>query len=182
MAYRPSFRRSVKDEEVEPNLTPIMNLMVVLIPLLLSSAQFIKIGVIDLNLPPAVGAKGGVADAPKEAETKLDLAVTITDQGFFISSSFAVLQGEKQGDENTGPSIPKKEDGEYDYDELSRQLLELKRKAINRFPDTEKIVIQAEPEIQYQILVGTMDAARNISVDDKMFTLFPDVSLSAGII
>ena len=78
MAYRPSYRRSSLDEEVELNLTPVMNLMVVLIPLLLSSAQFIKIGIIDLNLPPAVGAQGEAVKAPKEAEIKLDLAVTIT--------------------------------------------------------------------------------------------------------
>ena len=71
MAYRPSFRRSSSQEDVETNLTPVMNLMVVLIPLLLSSAQFIKIGVIDLNLPPAVGAQGAAVEAPKEIEKKL---------------------------------------------------------------------------------------------------------------
>ncbi len=178
MAFRPSFRRSSREDEVEPNLTPVMNLMVVLIPLLLSSAQFIKIGVIDLNLPPAVGAAGAVTDAPKEAEKKLDLAVTITDQGYFISSSFAILK-EEQGD---GPSIPVNDDSSYNYAELSQKLLDLKRKAVNKFPDADRIVIQAEPEINYQILVSTMDAARAVTVENKVFTLFPEVSLAAGII
>jgi len=178
MAFRPSYRRSAETEEIEINLTPIMNLMVVLIPLLLSSAQFIKIGVIDLNLPPAVGAQGTATAAPKEVEKKLDLAITITDHGFFISSSLAILKGK---DDNS-PSIPMLENGDYDFQELSNTLFELKKKAMGNFADTEKIVIQAEPEIRYQILVSTMDASRNIRVDDRDYVLFPDVSLAAGII
>ncbi len=180
MAYRPSFRRSISEEQVEPNLTPVMNLMVVLIPLLLSSAQFIKIGVIELNLPPAVGAAGTVGTAPKEAEKKLDLAVTITDQGFTITSSFAVL-AQKKG-ETVRPSIEKTETGEYNYQELSEKLFEIKRKAVGKFPDADRIVIMAEPEVEYQILVNTMDAARDIQVEGKQYSLFPNVSLSAGII
>ena len=178
MAFRPSFRRSIESEEIDINLTPIMNLMVVLIPLLLSSAQFIKIGVIDLNLPPAVGAKGKSTEAPKEIGKKLDLAITITDQGFFISSSLAILKGKHEN----SPSIPLLRNGKYNLNELSKTLFDLKKKAIGQFSDTEKIVIQAEPEVKYQTLVSTMDAARNIIVDHKQYVLFPDVSLAAGII
>ena len=178
MAFRPSFRRSAEADDVDINLTPIMNLMVVLIPLLLSSAQFIKIGVIDLNLPPAVGAKGITSEAPKEIEKKLDLAITITDRGFFLSSSLAILKGK----EENSPSIPILENGNYNFIELSKILFDLKKKALGQFSDTEKIVIQAEPEILYQVLVSTMDAARNIVFEDMQYVLFPDVSLAAGII
>ena len=177
MAYRPSFRRSTESEEIEVNLTPIMNLMVVLIPLLLTSAQFIKIGIIDLNLPPAVGGIAAV-EAPKETEKNLDLAITITDEGFFISSSLAILKGNSEN----SPSIPKTVTGEYNFEELSTKLFEIKKKAIGKFSDINKIVIQAEPDINYQVLVSSMDAARNIAVDNKMFELFPDVALAAGVI
>lgn len=178
MAFRPSYRRTIAPENIEINMTPVMNLMVVLIPLLLTSAQFIKIGVIDLNLPPAVGARGSAVEAPKEAEKKLDLAVTITDKGFFISSSLAILQGVKQG----APSVPNSNIGEYDYEALSKLLFDIKKKAIGIFPDTEKIVIQAEPDINYQVLVSTMDAARSYIVDERLYSLFPEVSLAAGIL
>jgi len=178
MAYRPSFRRSYSAEEVEINMTPIMNLMVVLIPLLLSSAQYIKIGVIDLNLPPAVGTSVSQLQAPKEVEKKLDLAVTITENGFFISSSLAVLKNV----DGAGPTIPLAENGEYNFEELSMKLYEIKKQAINSFSDTEKIVVQAEPQINYQLLVNTLDAARTVTVDDKTYTLFPEVSLAAGVI
>ncbi len=178
MAFRPSFRSSRTAEEVEINMTPVMNLMVVLIPLLLSSAQYIKIGVIDLNLPPAVGTSVSQLEAPKETEKKLDLAVTITDQGFFISSSLAILKNIN----GQGPTIPITESGEYDFEELSKKLYELKRKALGNFSDTEKIVILAEPQINYQLLINTLDAARSVTVEDKTYTLFPGVSLAAGVI
>ncbi|MFQ5822718.1 MAG: ExbD/TolR family protein [bacterium] len=175
MAYRPSFRRTHKAVSVEPNLTPVMNLMVVIIPLLLSSAQLIKISVIELNLPPAAGAKSVQGDKPKETELKLDLAITITDKGFFLSSAAAIMKTEK------GPSIPKI-NGEYDYALLSRRLYEIKQKAISKFKDSDSIIIQAESQIDYQTLVSTMDASRSIEIENRQISLFPKVSFSALVL
>ncbi len=177
MAFKPSRRSSREIEEVEVNMTPVMNLMVVLIPLLLTSATYVKIGVIDLNLPPAVGAEFSQKEAPKENEKNLDLAVTITDQGFFISSSMAIMKG--NGEE---PTIPLTDDNQYNFEELSKKLYEIKKEAVDNFSDSDKIVIQAEPEINYQLLVSTMDASREIYVDHRRFVLFPDVSLAAGLV
>ena len=178
MAYKPSQRSSRQFDEVEINMTPIMNLMVVLIPLLLSSATFVKIGVIELNLPPAVGVNVSQLNAPKEIEKKLDVAVTITDQGFFISSSLEILRSAEKGK----PSIPLMEDGNYNFEELANKLYEMKNQALGKFSDTDKIVIQAEPYVDFQLLVNTMDATRTIVVDQQKISLFPDVSLAAGIL
>ena len=87
MAFRPSQRSLRPRVETEPDLTPIMNLMVVLIPLLLTSAQFIKLGMIEINLPPAISASE-MQNRPKEIDKRLDLTVTITDKGFYLASSF----------------------------------------------------------------------------------------------
>jgi len=192
MAFRPSLRSSHSEESVEPNLTPIMNLMVVLIPLLLTSAQFIKLGILELNLPPSVGPGSALVDMPKEDERKLDLGITITEQGFILSSSMAILKGE----DNQGVSIPKKEDGEYDYEKLNKKLMLIKTRVEKNFPDTDKVVIMAESDVIYQILVSTMDAARAPFKPDtvrdeatntlKYWTpndeLFTQVSISAGVI
>lgn len=175
MAYRPSFRRSrVTNEDLEPNMTPIMNLMVVLIPLLLSSAHLIKISVIELNLPPAKGNQA--AEEPKEKELRLDLAVTITDKGFYISSSQAIIQSEEGQ-----PSVPL-QDGKHDFEALARLLYEIKLKAQEDFQDTDSIVIQAEPKIDYQTLVSTMDSTRLIKIDEQYVMLFPNVSVSALVL
>src|SRR5574341_1724170 len=147
MAFRPSLRRHTKVEEVELNLTPIMNLMVVMIPLLLSSTTFVTMGVIELNLPPAAGASGSAAAAamPKEAQRTLDLTISITDRAFYISSA---VSG-PQAPDSSGPTIPKRPDNAYDYDRLSQKLYEVKQKAQDQFPDIEDIIIQAERDIQY---------------------------------
>lgn len=179
MAYKPSQRAQNRQFDLgEPNITPMMNLMVVLIPLLLTSAEFVKLGIIEMNLPPAaVGGKEQLqAQVPEENQKKLDLAVTITDRGYFISSSLAVLSGAREGE----PTIPLK-DNEYDYEQLTMKLSEIKEKAKGKFPDTEQIILMAEPVIDYQTIVSTMDAARYIRINERLEPLFPDVNLSAGI-
>lgn len=178
MATRPSQRMHHVPSVIEANLTPMMNLMVVLIPLLLTSAEFVHLGVIELNLPPSAGGPGAqkVAQMPQEFTRKLDLAVTITDRGFFISSSLAVLSGTNPGE----PTIPKR-NGEYDFQALSQQLYEIKKKAQGRFDDIDRIILIAEDDIEYQTVVSTMDAARAITINGKTELLFPDVLLSAGI-
>lgn len=178
MAYKPSKRTRSSSEMVEPNITPMMNLMVVLIPLLLTSAEFVKLGIIEMNLPPAaVGGKDEMlSQIPEENQKKLDLAVTITDRGYFISSSLAVLSGEQAGE----PTIPKNGD-DYNYEALTQKLAEVKDKAKGRFPDTDQIILMAEPGINYQTIVSTMDAARYQRINEILEPLFPNVNLSAGI-
>lgn len=176
MAYRPSYRRTRKtDEDLQPNMTPIMNLMVVLIPLLLSSAQLIKIGVLELNLPPAKQTETTEENQSSEESPKLELAITITDNGFYISSATAILKSDD------GPSVPLK-NGEYDYESLADKLYQIKQKAAERFQDNNSITIQAEPEIDYQTLISTMDASRAITIEGKRYALFPNVSVSASVL
>ena len=117
MAYRPSKRAKHGSEWVHTNITPMMNLMVILIPLLLTSAEFVKLGVIELNLPPAaVGPEGQMlSEMPQEDMKRLDLSISVTDRGFFISSSFDVLQGDIEGE----PSIPLVNDI-YDFQALCK--------------------------------------------------------------
>lgn len=177
MAFKPSKRSRRPSENADPNMTPVMNLMVVLIPLLLSSAQFIKLGMIEINLPPAAGSSIAQAEMPKEVEKKLDLTVTITDEGFYLASSLAVARGEN----GQGPTIPKTETGEYDYKKLNEILTKIKKKAAGVFKDTDRIVIVAEPEIEYQTVVSTMDAARSYKENRVLLPLFPSVSLSATV-
>ena len=178
MAYRPSRRATRGFELVHTNITPMMNLMVVLIPLLLTSAEFVRLGIIELNLPPAaLGPEGEMlAELPQEELKRLDLTVTITDRGFFISSSMAVLGGQEAGE----PSIPLIE-GVYDFRGLSNKLYEIKTKAKDKFPDSNQIIIMAELDIDYQTVISTMDASRAIRIGNRIEELFPEVSLSAGI-
>jgi biopolymer transport protein ExbD len=82
----------------EMDLKPFMNLMVVLIPMLLLSAEFAKVAIIDIKLPEARGSQTmtKVKKPPKqEEENKLLLTAIITDsvvtlgaKGGFLPSVF----------------------------------------------------------------------------------------------
>jgi len=176
MAYRPSRRQTRRaPEALEPNMAPIMNLMVVLIPLLLSSVQLIKMSMIELNLPPATNKEAlpALTEKKSKKEAKLELAVTITDYGFYVSGPSSVLKSKENK-----LVIPKK-DGNFDYSQLAEHLFAIKGRLKDQYQKTEAITIQAEPQIDYQTLVSTMDAARSIRVDGKNVTLFPKASMSA---
>ncbi|MCH9006420.1 biopolymer transporter ExbD [candidate division KSB1 bacterium] len=175
MAYKPSRRRHRGHESVVPNMTPIMNLMVVLIPLLLSSVELIKISIIELHLPPAINAEALQTDQPSE-KLKLDLAVTITNEGFYITGTAAIFKTTKGK-----IHIPMRE-GQFDYDLLTQKLYEIKESVVGRVEDENAVTIQAEPSIDYQTLVSTMDAARSMRYEDGYVPLFPKASLSALIL
>jgi biopolymer transport protein ExbD len=201
MPYSPSRRLRHGSEYVSANITPMMNLMVVLIPLLLASAEYVRLGIIELNLrPAAMGDEVLSSDyvKAKRFEKKLDLAVTITDRGFYISSQFAVLSGTRTGE----PSIPNIRDEKdslvHDYALLSEKLYEIKNKVaseINRlrnsspynrypdllYPDSTAIIIAAESNIAYQTVVSTMDAVHLYRRENTFSSLFQDVSLSPVI-
>ncbi|HNR66870.1 MAG TPA: biopolymer transporter ExbD [bacterium] len=178
MAYQPSKRSSHTPQPVEINMFPMMNLMVVLIPLLLSTATAIQIGIIELNLPQAAGGATAGMQLPKESRQNIDLTVTITSEGIYLSSAQAILHNPVSG----GPTIPMNEDGSYNFSRLNEMLVDIKTKIAGGPLDTKRIIMQAEGDIGYQILVSAMDAARSFKIDDIDHELFPEVSISAGIL
>jgi hypothetical protein len=89
MAFKPSARKKQDNDYKEPDMLVIMNLMVCLIPLLLSCAEFVKMGTIEINLPTDSGGGGGGSSASIEKAKKLDLKVLITEAGFTIQSNLS---------------------------------------------------------------------------------------------
>jgi biopolymer transport protein ExbD len=168
MAFKPSDRRKAQEEMGELDLTPYMNFVMILIPVIMQASEYIKLAMIPIDLPPAQssGAAGMVEEPPQQT---LDLAISITSGGFTITSSKARL-----------PIIPLKGD-EYDYEELGKKLWEIKREIQGQFPDETKIVIAAAQDIRYEVIVKTMDASRSHREDMKSYEMFPDVALSPGI-
>src|SRR5678816_3738480 len=71
-------RRRKHMGEGELDLLPMMNVFIVLIPMLLTSAVFLKVTVIDTNVPSATGT------APADAGESLSLAITIKDDYFVV--------------------------------------------------------------------------------------------------
>ncbi len=72
----------------EPDMKVFMSLMVVLIPMLLLSAEFAKISIIDLNLPKDAGSQTttNVKKRPEDKSNKLQLTTMITDSAITIGA------------------------------------------------------------------------------------------------
>ena len=117
------------EEAPDTDVTPMLNLMVMLIPFLLTSSEFVKIGAIEMKLPESTrAAGGGAAETPQTQEgPKLNLGIVITDKGFSVYSYF---RDSKAQTSTTVPDIPLMADGAYDFTTLNTQLADIKKRAL----------------------------------------------------
>lgn len=175
-------RREMEDEGL--NLVPIMNLVTILIPFLLMSAQFVSLAVIDSSLPAIVTEIQEVEQ--KDDEETLALSVLITAEGFGVSGKGTklVLTEEEASDLSLKvnclePQCPTPES--YDYKGLTKRAAALK----DRFEDEKNVILVPESTIEYEVLVRTMDALRDDQEDkdseSKARELFPNVVIAGGV-
>lgn len=167
-------------EETPLDLVPIMNLVTILIPFLLMSAQFVSLAVIDSTLP-AISQE--VVPTDEEPEEKLNLSILVTGNGFTITGADAILPPD---DEDNGPKVPCLDAGcrtpeSYDYHGLTERLARVK----DQHEDEENVILVPGGETPYEVLVHTMDAARDDQEDKdsegKARLLFPYVVIAAGV-
>jgi biopolymer transport protein ExbD len=180
MAYKPSMRRKSDDVDMELDIRPVMNLMVVLIPLLIASAEWVRLGSIEINVPPSKAGVGDDNEAQSEEvekEKKLGLSIAITDLGITIASPGAVLSSDESGE---GPTVPVKANGEQDYQTMKDKLIEVKKMIADKgFLDENRAVITASADIEYQVIVRVMDYLQIYeNENNEILPLFPEVNFS----
>lgn len=171
------------EESGELNLVPYLDIIMNIIMFLLATVTFsATLTSINVNLPTALTAAPSQVEAPPKQE--LNLTVSVTEKGFTIATSGAVLfrgfRLESPGPGQTSvvqttselPTLPLVA-GQPDLAGLSRALVQIKA----HYPGEERAIITASPQIPYELLVHTMDAMR--SAEGKV--LFPSVLLGAGV-
>jgi biopolymer transport protein ExbD len=168
-------RPKEEEESGELNIIPYLDiLMNLIIFMLLSMTGLATFGILNVNAPN-YGA-GAAANPEKPEKPPLLLTVAISKRGYYVAATGGVLGGaETQPGAPLGegaPTIPKMPDGTPDYAALTAKMKEIKAS----FPDESKIILAAEPDVQYEWLIATMDAVRETS-DRKL--LFPDVTLGS---
>lgn len=176
MAFYFSRRKTkVKEEEesTELNIVPYLDiLMNLIIFMLLSMTGLATFGVLNVSAPTYGGGGGGATDE----KPPLLLTVAIGKKGYYVAATGGVLPGQTEGAAGSGtdgaPTIPLKGDGTYDFDALTAKMKEVK----SEFPSESKVILAAEGDTQYEVLIGTMDATRETK-DRKL--LFPDVTLAS---
>jgi biopolymer transport protein ExbD len=153
--------RRLRKEPAALEVTAFINLIVVLVPFLLSTAVFTRLAVLDLTLPAQSNSKIEQLKADN-----LQLEVVIRPEALEVG-------------DRLGGLIQRIEmkDGHHDIKALSTLMHQIK----NRFPQQKAATVMSEADTSYEVLVQVMDAVRTgrSAQGAKLVyvELFPEVSL-----
>ncbi len=139
----PATRRSraVREQE-ELNITPIMNVFMILVPFLLLTAAFAHTAMVDLTLP----VSSEQTETEEDPALDLNLRVSITESGLRVEGNEAALA-----------RLPRLATGDYDLVGLERQLGEVRE----AHPDEQAVIVAAVPSIRYQSVISVMDRCKS---------------------
>jgi biopolymer transport protein ExbD len=152
--------RRLRKEAAHLEITAFINLIVVLVPFLLSVAVFTRLAVVDLSLP----AQSSGAEVLKPDNLQLEVVVRANalEVGDRIGGLIKRIDSSAKG---------------YDLATLSAVMLQLKA----RFPDKTEASVLAEPDTSYDSLVQVMDAVRGhrVAKGNRFVNteLFPNISI-----
>lgn len=136
-------------------MTPIMNVFLILVPFLLLTASFVKIAILEMSLPSLTqNTSSSMTQLDEEKKPLVLNMLAIRPNGFELKSPTFNF-----------PFIGKKGE-QYDFEQLQTSLRQIKEK----FPDSEDMVIQPEDAIKYDDVVKAMDRCRDSG--------FPNISIS----
>jgi biopolymer transport protein ExbD len=148
-------KRRLKKEHAALEVSAFINLIVVLVPFLLSTTVFTRLAVMELSLPAQ-------SSSFEKLTGELQLEVVVRADALEIGGLIQRIPATPQG---------------HDTKALGAVMTELKQ----RFPKVSTAAILAEPNTSYDVLVHVMDrvragrqvqGAKVVNVD-----LFPDISV-----
>ena len=158
----------------ELNIVPYLDIMVNLTMfMLVSMTSVIQFGILNVAAP---GSAPAAAVKNDEKKPELLLTLAISEKGFYVAGTGGVLgaapSAQAPADPKSGaPTIPLLADGKYDFANLTRKMVDIKK----RFPSESRVILVADPKITYETVVQTMDAIR----EDGPRKLFFDVTMGA---
>jgi biopolymer transport protein ExbD len=153
--------RRPRKHAVHLEVTAFINVIVVLVPFLLSTAVFSHLATIDLSLP----AQNSGVEQLKVNDLKLEIVIRpdALEVGDRIGGLIQRIASTPQG---------------YDLPALSVLMMQIKGK----FPDSKTASVLAQPDTSYDTLVQVMDAVREAKppgakAKTPNVELFPDISI-----
>ena len=156
--------RRLRKHHAHLEVTAFINVIVVLVPFLLSTAVFTRMAVLDLTLP----AQNSGVEQLKVNDLKLEIVIRPD----------ALDIGDRIG--GLIQRIPKA-GADHDFAALAQLMQAVKTK----FPDTTTATVLAQPDTPYETLVQIMDAVREHKAPHlkgqhgtvASTPLFPDISI-----
>ena len=174
--------RKTRTREVltaDVDLTPIMCLFIILVPLLLLSAVFERLAALQVHLPEASTIEE--TDKPAEGPTGIvELRLLLKEDGLELQGTLSHDPSgkEKEVYEDIRYDFPLLQGNLYDLEGLQRALRDLKR----QYPRHEEIVFLVDDKVSYDVIVQAMDACRQEFVledgEKRSLPLFPQIALS----
>lgn len=162
-------RRQTQNDQPELNLAPIMNMVVILIPLLLLSVVFLRVGVVNVSTPSLTpgAASGG------EETSRVTLAVGAT--GFIVSSNQGEIGRVEVEDPKAARRALDRARSAYDAGDVAAaeaalrdfsssfgwsELYATMRRAKETNPAVEVVHLTADADVPYALVIKAMDAVR----------------------
>ena len=128
-------------------LMPLMNIIIALIPMLLLSAVFLEVKIIETSLPRDADASAATAAEP--AEPGLDLAIHVRANAYVINGRGLTPQVIVRAAGTGAPDSA-----------TTEQLTQVLRGIVAEHPGTTEVRIVAEYRTHYQEVIALMDVAR----------------------
>jgi biopolymer transport protein ExbD len=151
--------RRLHKRPAQLEITAFLNLIVVLVPFLLSTAVFSRLAVLELTLP---AQSSGVENLKGDLQLEVVIRPDALEVGDRIGGLIQRIANTPSG---------------YDYPALSLLMEQIKA----RFPDKTDATVLAEANTPYDVLVQVMDAVRvGHMVQGATLVrgeLFPDISI-----
>ncbi|MCB5253548.1 MAG: biopolymer transporter ExbD [Candidatus Cloacimonadaceae bacterium] len=154
--YRPSQARQQKSQTApeEPNLVPIMNLFVTIIPFLMLLVVVSQVALVALNFSSegGPGASGEGGGGGGEADKQIEIHLMLRDKpdaGLFQGMEIRDIDGTKH-------KLPALGESHYDFPGLNSLLIDLKAD----HADTNEIAVIVHPEVVYDTLIRTIDLCK----------------------
>jgi biopolymer transport protein ExbD len=154
-------KRRLRKEPAALEITAFINLIVVLVPFLLSTAVFSRLAVMDMTLP----GPGSALDQLKGND--LQLEVVIRKDAYEVGDRIGGLI----------QRIPRDAAAPQDVKNLAALMVQVKLK----FPDKQDATVLAEPDTPYDQIVQVMDAMRSTVTRNgttvQRSDLFPNIAI-----
>ncbi len=138
--FRSSRPSEIADEDVELDITPLMNIFIILVAFLISMAIFTRLAIVEFSLPPNVNSEMNSSD--QKPMPKLTVRLD--------SKYIGIVLGDKILD-----SLPVI-NGQFPFDELSKKL-DLRNSENN---PSKEIVVASVDQIPFKLIVRAMDICR----------------------
>jgi biopolymer transport protein TolR len=155
----------------ELNIVPFLDVVVNIIIFLLATTQAVMaIAEIEAQLPQTGRSVGSASADPTST---LNLSVTITRNGVIVGASGGFLAPGCESRAPQGGITVSAAGGRYDWTALTQ----CARRVKSEFAEERKVILSADPDIEFEHVIAAMDALRSNGTDE----LFPEVLLSAGV-